>query len=59
MTNLPAYNKTLAAVVIGVLGWAGVVVTSDAVHITASEWLSLGTTLATALGVYSIANEPG
>ena len=52
------YQKTIAALVTGVLGWAAVVITSDASAITASEWLLLGTNAATALGVYAVANEP-
>lgn len=58
MSNLPAYRKTIAAVVTGLLGWAAVVVTSESSQVTASEWLVLGTALATALGVYSVPNEP-
>lgn len=57
MKHLPAYHKTIAALVTGVLGWAAVVITSNATHITASEWLLLGTNAATALGVYAVANE--
>lgn len=58
MSNLPAYRKTIAAVITGLLGWGAVVITSDAAKISASEWLMLGTALATALGVYSVPNEP-
>ncbi len=58
MNNLPAYRKTVAAVVVGVLGWAAVVITSEPSQVTASEWLGLATALATALGVYSVPNEP-
>ena len=57
MDNLPAYRKTIAAVVTGLLGWGAVVITSDEAKITASEWLMLGTALATALGVYALPNE--
>ena len=57
MKNLPAYRKTIAAMVVGLLAWGGVVVTSPEAAITASEWLGLGGTLATALGVYTIPNE--
>lgn len=56
--NLPAYYKTFAALLVGILGWAGVVIASEATHVTASEWLALGVALATALGVYSVPNEP-
>lgn len=57
MSNLPAYRKTLTAVVGALAGFGAVVVTSDASQITSSEWLLLGTSLATALGVYSVPNE--
>lgn len=56
--NLPAYRKTIAAVVVGLIGWATVVIASPVVKITASEWLMLATGLATALGVYTVPNEP-
>lgn len=55
--NLPAYNKTISAVITGLLGWGAVVVSSDAKAVTASEWLSLGVALAVAAGVYQIPNE--
>lgn len=58
MDNLPAYRKTIAAVVTGLLGWATIVVTSAAAPVTSSEWLMLGVALATALGVYTVPNEP-
>lgn len=57
MNNLPAYRKTIAAIVTGLIGWATVVVTSDASAITSSEWLGLAVAVATAVGVYSIPNE--
>lgn len=56
--NLPAYYKTLTALAVGILGWAGVVIASEASHVTASEWLALGVALATALGVWTVPNEP-
>lgn len=55
--NLAPYRKTVAAVVVGLLGWATSVVTSNPVQITAGEWIQLGTVLATALGVYQVTNE--
>mgnify|MGYP000921628381 CR=1 FL=1 len=58
MNHLPAYRKTLAAVTIGLIGWAGIVISSPANEISAEEWLGLAIALATALGVYSIPNEP-
>jgi hypothetical protein len=55
--NLPAYRKTVAAVVVGLIGWATVVVASDPSAITSSEWLQLAVTGGTALGVYGVKNE--
>lgn len=55
--NLSLYRKTIIAVIVGLLGWAGVVITSPQAAISASEWLGLGVALATALGVYSIPND--
>lgn len=55
---LRTYKKTIASVVIGVLGWSSAVTVSDASDITASEWVGLVTVLATAVGVYQLANEP-
>lgn len=51
------YNKTVAAVVTGLIGWAASVVTSNVAHITAGEWVQFATVLATALGVYSVSNK--
>lgn len=50
--SLSKYNKTIAALVIGILGWGGVVVNSEAASVTASEWLALGVAMATAIGVW-------
>lgn len=58
MNNLPAYRKTVTAVITGLIGWATVVVTSDSISIIGSEWIMLATVLATALGVYQVTNEP-
>lgn len=55
--NLPAYRKTITAVVTGLIGWAAVVISSEAVKISGPEWIMLATVLATALGVYSVKNE--
>jgi len=57
MNELQKYNKTIAAVIVGVLGWAASVVTSNPAQITAGEWLQLATVVATALGVYAITNK--
>lgn len=54
---LSQYRKTITAVVTGAIGWAAAVVVSDPTAITASEWVMGATALATALGVYSIAND--
>lgn len=56
--NLNPYRKTVTAVVTGAIGWAAVVITSEPNAITASEWLMGATALATALGVYAVANQP-
>lgn len=58
MIEFGRYNKTIAALVIGILGWGGVVVNSDAASVTASEWLALGVAVATAVGVWSVKNSP-
>lgn len=54
--NIGKFNKTTSAVATGLLGWGAVVISSDSKPITASEWLSLGVALATALGVYAVKN---
>lgn len=58
MSNLPAYRKTVTALVTGLIGWAAVVVNSTSASITSSEWITLAVVVATALGVYSVPNEP-
>ncbi len=57
--NLGTYAKTLSALVVGVLGWIGVVIASKPSSITAAEWLALGVVVATALGVYAVPNREG
>lgn len=59
MKNLPAYRKTIVAIVGALITWGSVVVTSNAAQITSSEWLLLAGSLATALGVYGTPNEKG
>lgn len=54
---LGAYNKTATALVTGLIGWAGVVITSVNTQITASEWLGLAVALAVGLGVYAVPNK--
>lgn len=51
------YTKTITALVTGLIGWAASVVTSNAVQITAGEWVQLATVVAVTLGVYSFANK--
>lgn len=51
------YRKTIAAVVVGAIGWATAIVNSAPTHITATEWIMGATALATALGVFTIAND--
>jgi len=56
---LKSVKKTVAALVTGSLGWGLVVIASDSVPVTASEWLALGVVCATAFGVYvAPKNEP-
>lgn len=55
--NLSLYRKAITAILVGLIGWAGVVITSPQAQISASEWLGLATALATALGVYSVPND--
>lgn len=55
--NLAQYNKTITALVIAVLGWVSVVVSSEAASVTSSEGLALGVALATAFGVYYVPNK--
>ena len=57
MFNLGKYRKTVAALVTGNIGWAGIVIASPAPGVTASEWLALAIVEATALGVYTFAND--
>lgn len=52
------YSKSITALVTGVLGWCGVVTSSVAGPISASEWLALGVAVATTLGVYGVSNAP-
>jgi len=56
-SNLAPYRKTVTALVVGLIGWATVVVTSQPVAVTSSEWLQFAVTLATAFGVYQVPNE--
>jgi hypothetical protein len=50
------YNKFITAIVAGGIGWATLVVNSPHAAITAQEWIVGATYLASALGVWTIAN---
>lgn len=50
------YQKTITALVVGLIGWATQVVNSPQTHISAGEWIALVTGLAVALGVYAVKN---
>lgn len=52
------YSKLITALVAGAIGFATLVVNSASGPITASEWITGATYLATALGVYAVANAP-
>ncbi len=58
MGKLKGYKKTIAAVVGAVISWSQLVIGSSDTAITANEWLVLAIGLATAFGVYQLANEP-
>ena len=53
------YRKAAAALVVALVGWAVVVVTSDPAAITAAEWVGGATALATGLGVWAVPNSDG
>ena len=53
---LGPWAKTVTALVVGLLGWASIVISSDSSAVTANEWVMLGVALAVALGVYTIPN---
>ncbi len=57
MTWLDPYRKTVTAVVTGVIGWVTAVFASGDSGVTGTEWIMLATILATALGVYGVANK--
>ena len=56
LSKLGPYSKTVAALVVGVIGWATLVVQSASAPITATEWIALATVVATAIGVFAIPN---
>lgn len=53
---LGPWAKTVTALVVGLLGWASIVITSDPAAVTANEWVGLGVVLAIGLGVYTVPN---
>lgn len=53
---LSEYNKTITALITGLIGWASSVVVSDPAKITAGEWVQFATVLAVGLGVYAVTN---
>lgn len=55
--NLGPYQKTVTALVTGLIGWGFVVIASASAPITSSEWMGLAVVVATALGVYAVANS--
>ena len=56
LAKLAQYKKTVAAVVIGAIGWSTAVVNSPSGPITSTEWIAGATALATAVGVFAWAN---
>lgn len=56
--ELKAYKKSITAIVGALISWAQLVVFSSSEAITAPEWIALAVGLATAFGVYQLANEP-
>lgn len=58
MSNLPAYRKTLVAVVGAVVAFSQIVIYSPAAEISSAEWVTGAILVLTALGVYGTPNEP-
>lgn len=57
LAKLGPYGKTVAALVVGLIGWATLVVQSSSAPITASEWIALATVAATSIGVFAVPNS--
>ena len=55
MTALAHYRKALTALIGAVITWAGAAYVPDG-HVTRPEWFALALGLATAAGVYGVAN---
>lgn len=56
--RLQPFAKVVAALTVGVLGWATSVVASDPAPVVAAEWIGLATVIAVGLGVYQTSNTP-
>jgi len=52
------FNKTIVAVVTGLIGFGILVVDSPSSAITSTEWIAGAIALATAIGVYAVPNQP-
>lgn len=50
------YNKTIAAVVVGVGSWLGTALADG--KVTGAEWWQLAGIVAAASGVYAVKNKP-
>ncbi len=57
MISFGKYSKTITALVGGALAWSLVVLDSAPNAITGNEWWLGAVELATALGVYTVANS--
>lgn len=57
VTWFNASRKTIAALVGGLISWAYVVNDSVTPGVTTGEWIGLAVVVATALGVYGVANK--
>lgn len=58
LAKLTAAKKTVTLVVGAAIAWGQLVVGSESTEITAPEWIAGAILLATAFGVYRVANEP-
>lgn len=52
------YRKSIVAAVGAAIAWGILVTGSEPTAITSDEWIQGGILLATALGVYGLANRP-
>lgn len=58
MPKLSEIRKALTPLVVGLVGWATLVINSPSASITAAEWVALLVVVATGVGVYYVPNEP-